>query len=163
MDYCEYSEKVSELIDGQLASEEIEKVKVHLIGCQACKEMHEAFLETRGTIRTFAKSLTRPADRHARDRILRDGIGRPTTLWTGSIRLPIPVAVVMAVIMIGLAVWSVLSNTARRGFEPTRNSVGQTRPTGELVSGQSDLARFDRGGRAVIYKERRSSGELNRQ
>src|SRR5262245_61474332 len=108
MNDCEYSEKVSELIDGALEPEEIDRVKWHLRTCAACSEMHQSFLETRAQLKALGSTLTTRIDQRARNVIINAGQGRPS-IWNRTIRIPIPVAAVLMAVMFGLVIWIVAS------------------------------------------------------
>lgn len=156
MNDCDYSEKVSELMDGALAPEEIDRVKWHLRTCPLCREMHHSFLETRDQLKLLGSSLTPAIDQRVRNRITKASHD-PPSIWSRTVRIPIPVAAVLMAVIFGLVIWFLASERARRGSELDRRpeSTRAAPVTREEPGVQSDLARFDKGGRAVIYKERR--------
>jgi anti-sigma factor RsiW len=150
---CEYSERVSELIDGALAPEEIDAVRRHLGSCAVCRETHRSFLVTREQLQALGASVTSKIDRRALDRITRPSQGRPSFIWNRTIRIPVPVAAALAIAMIALVVW-LFASSSRIGSPPGRTELTRSEPgIREDTAGRSDFARFDHGGRAVIYKE----------
>jgi hypothetical protein len=160
---CEYSERVSELIDGALAPEEIDAIRWHLGNCGVCREMHQSFLHARERLKALGAGVTPKIDRRVLDRIVKPGQGRPSSIWSRTIRIPVPVAAVLAVAIIALVAWLVASS-GRIASQPGRDELTKSAPASRQdPGGRSDLARFDHGGRAVIYKERRSASQTAAQ
>jgi hypothetical protein len=54
---CNYTEKISSLIDGELASSEAREVERHLLHCGECEQVRADFLSLRSQITSFETSL----------------------------------------------------------------------------------------------------------
>jgi anti-sigma factor RsiW len=119
---CEYSDRISELIDGALAPEEIDEVRWHLGSCVVCRETHQSFLDTRDRLKALGASVTPRIDRRVLDRIAKPSRGRPAPIWNRTIRIPVPVAAVLAVAMIALVVW-LIGSSSRIASQPRRDEL----------------------------------------
>lgn len=156
MEHCEFTAQVSELVDEELSSEETERITQHLEFCSACRDAHQSFLRSREQIRSYESV----PDERVQERALAAIINRRgTSLWRGSMLVPLPAAAVFVIVMIGLIVWSVLAGAAKRHIND--QSVNRITPpaAGDVQNdapGAADIARFDRGERLVIYKEHRA-------
>jgi hypothetical protein len=67
---CDCTEKVSSLIDGELALAEARELERHLIGCVECQEARAAFLNLRSKISDFPVDFNLVGQREALSRIL---------------------------------------------------------------------------------------------
>lgn len=70
---CDWTEKISLLIDGELAREESARVESHLATCAACREAHAGFLRLRHEIRAYEHAPDVLAERRALQNILASG------------------------------------------------------------------------------------------
>ena len=50
---CDFSEKLSLLIDGELSPSEAERMREHVNGCAVCTELEQEFLALRHEINTY--------------------------------------------------------------------------------------------------------------
>ncbi|HEY9282300.1 MAG TPA: zf-HC2 domain-containing protein, partial [Pyrinomonadaceae bacterium] len=70
---CDWTEKVSLLIDGELGSEESRSVETHLDDCLACRAAREDFLLLRRRISSYQPDVSLAAQREALRNILAAG------------------------------------------------------------------------------------------
>src|SRR3712207_4906810 len=70
---CDWTEKVSLLIDGELGSEESRAVETHLGDCLACRAAREDFLLLRRRISSYQPDVNLGAQRAALENILAAG------------------------------------------------------------------------------------------
>src|SRR5262245_31884736 len=74
---CEFTEKISQLIDGELSELEAREVQRHLTECVACQEARADFLGFRSEISNYNPSLHPVAQADALQRILGQAVERP--------------------------------------------------------------------------------------
>lgn len=67
---CNYTEKVSSLIDGELAPAETREVERHLLNCAECEQLRADFLNLRSQIASFEASLQPTVQNRALKKIL---------------------------------------------------------------------------------------------
>ena len=67
---CSFTEKISSLIDGELATAEARDVERHLLGCNECQQVRADFLNLRTQIASFETSLQPEAQNRALKKIL---------------------------------------------------------------------------------------------
>src|SRR5215212_3338771 len=67
---CNFTEKVSSLIDGELAPSEAREVERHLLNCSECEQLRADFLSLRSQIATFEPSLQPAVQNRALKKIL---------------------------------------------------------------------------------------------
>ncbi len=67
---CNYTEKVSSLIDGELAAAEAREVERHLLNCAECEQLRADFLNLRSQIGSFETSLQPTVQNRALKKIL---------------------------------------------------------------------------------------------
>jgi hypothetical protein len=70
---CRFTEKISSLIDGELAPGEAREVERHLVMCAQCAEARADFLSLRNQIASFEPSLTPAVQNRALAKILSTG------------------------------------------------------------------------------------------
>lgn len=148
---CDFLEKVSLLIDGELTPVEADQIRVHLSSCRICQHTERDFMRLRHSIRSheFASDLL--AQRQTLWRIV---ALKNVPLWRRKIAVPAPVVALVVVVLAALGTWVGFSGAAgslRRTSERT-GEQGAIRPSEDGF----DLSRFDRGERAVIYKTPRT-------
>lgn len=76
---CDWTEKVSLLIDGELGSEESRAVETHMGDCLACRAAREDFLLLRRRISSYQPDVSLGAQREALQNILAAGGGESPT------------------------------------------------------------------------------------
>lgn len=153
---CHLTEKISLLIDGELGEEEVKETTAHLSACDACQRARDDFLLLRREINSYASEPDMLAQRRILRRILVSG--KPT-LWRRSIRLPVPAFALLLFAVVALGAWlMLLRQTAPAPAEAKPEKVLRETPAPtQGAQDKLDLARFDRGERAAIYKVRRTS------
>lgn len=70
---CSFTEKISSLIDGELAAAEAREVERHLLTCAQCAEARVDFLSLRNQISSFEASLPAAVQNRALEKILAGG------------------------------------------------------------------------------------------
>jgi anti-sigma factor RsiW len=149
---CDFKEKVSMLMDGELGPRESEEVRNHVAGCRACQQAQADFAHLREQIQSYDFT----PDSAARKRALSKVLGPESASgWGRTIALPVPVFAAILICVIALGLWSAsmrlkLGSAGPQGPGARRvidNSAAARPPEGGM-----DLSRFDRGERAVIYK-----------
>ena len=158
---CHLAEKISLLIDGELGEEEAKETAKHLSTCDACQRAYHDFLLLREELNSYAAAPDTLAQRRALQRIL---LSEKPPFWRRSVRLPVPALALLLVAVVALAALLAFVRQA-----PTAPAKAETKPEKVLTKPEPtpgeqdvlDLARFDRGERAAIYKVRRTSqGEV---
>lgn len=74
---CDFTDKISLLIDGELSEHEAREVQRHLTGCAACQEARADFLSFRTEISSYGASLNPAAQADALKRILGQTADQP--------------------------------------------------------------------------------------
>ena len=74
---CDFTEKISQLIDGELSEVEAREVQRHLTQCAACQEARADFLSFRSEISNYNPSLHPAAQADALKRILGQPVEQP--------------------------------------------------------------------------------------
>jgi anti-sigma factor RsiW len=154
---CHFTEKISLLVDGELDADAAKETTEHLSACPICRSTRDDFLRLRGQLNSYATEPDFIARRRALERIL--GSEKPP-LWRRSIRLPVPAFALLLVVFAALAAWlAFIRQTApaqtRAASQPEK--VLKKPAPAEGAQEALDLARFDRGERAAIFKVRRTS------
>lgn len=145
---CEFAEKVSMLVDGELPATEIEAVRTHIAGCPECRNLEKDFLFFRQQVKESfpergkieqAQPWSFPDRKRAR-------------LWGRWGALPAPAAAVLVLALIGLSVWLAASRFNRVSNDTAMRNRSENIPAKiESPPKQNSLARFDKGGRTEIY------------
>jgi predicted anti-sigma-YlaC factor YlaD len=149
---CDFTDKVSLLIDGELAPAEAERMRRHLTGCRVCRQVEQDFLRLRHQIGSYEFETDPIAQRQTLWKVL---ASQSVPLWRRKIALPAPVFALVVVAWMALGMWFVLARTT--SSTPVGGGrVGPVPASANNDPGEMDLSRFDRGERAMIYKERRS-------
>ena len=150
---CEFLERVSLLVDGEMSREESDRVREHIAACAACRRAEQEFLLLRRQIRSY-----RPAPgAYDRAGALRRLAPRG---WEKRIALPVPVFATAVLLALAFVTWS-LAARPPGAAQVARPTQPKTISGGAPLEGQPGFLRFDHGERAVIYKARRTeSGTL---
>lgn len=154
---CEFAERVSLLIDGELPEAEAEKVTAHLENCPECQALEKDFLFFRQQLRESARNESKKYKLPD----FRTAGARP--LWKKGIVVPVPVFAGLILIIAALSIWTAVSRFNDSGI----TSAGRRSPQVSLQNpaeraDENSLARFDRGKRAEIYVISRSESEGKR-
>ena len=67
---CNFTEKISSLIDGELSANEAREVERHLLNCTDCEQLRADFLNLRSQIASFESSLQPTVQNRALKKIL---------------------------------------------------------------------------------------------
>lgn len=104
---CSFTEKVSQLIDGELSATETREVERHILDCSECEQMRADFLNLRSQIAGFESSLQPAVQNRALKKILTPERRVPARGLRWSFGTPAVAfaAVVLVAAMIGLVVY----------------------------------------------------------
>lgn len=148
---CEFTEKVSSLIDGELSAEESERVRTHIAVCASCKAAREDFLLLRREIKDSAFIFA--PDKGAR-RTENSGNG---FIFGRKITLPAPIFAALLLTLIAVS-GSLISSKLKRSEQIiTGGTIKKSSDTDDnepKSSNAESIAKFDGGGRAEIYVRR---------
>jgi hypothetical protein len=152
---CNFTEKVSQWIDGELAAEEAEQVNLHVAACTICQRTQEDFLLLREQIGQYSIKRDHAAERRALAEIL--GTER-VPLWRRKIALPAPAFALIVLLIVALSAWTIATRATKSSLQPAIQSANHAmeKPSEQTAKDGVDFSRFDRGERAVIYTLRRA-------
>ncbi|MCB1023025.1 MAG: zf-HC2 domain-containing protein [Acidobacteria bacterium] len=153
---CEFAEKVSIMIDGELPPEEIESVRAHISECPDCQELERDFQFFKRQIRESAED----SPQIALPRIPALDIDGIAPTRKRGLSIPIPVFVGMVcLILIG---WTGMFYFGEsRSVRLAEDSTIKKAPP-ETSAGERSLARFDNGGRTELFVIPRNGEETNK-
>jgi len=126
---CDFTEKISLLIDGELSEHDAREVQRHLTGCAACQEARADFLSFRSEISSYGASLNPAAQAAALKRILGQSTNQPRVTsvkpklgwsWSFAPRAVAFASLVLAAALIGFIVY--------RGAQTNQSSIAQKNP-----------------------------------
>ena len=110
---CSFTEKISSLIDGELAAAEAREVERHLLTCGECEQLRADFLNLRSQIAGF-ETLQNPAvSNRALKKILsrEDRVPATGLRWAWSMPAIAFAALIVVAVILGLIVYQRPSNT----------------------------------------------------
>jgi anti-sigma factor RsiW len=151
-------------VDGELSSAEANEAAAHLDECQTCRRAERELLRLRTALRQAVARHEPPPElvrrvhgRYARRPALIKGA---RALWERKVALPLPFVALALLMILCLSVFTVSMRLARP--RPAELSAPVRRPPdvpsdAASAGGRIDLARYDRGRRAVIYTVRRDA------
>lgn len=140
---CEFTEKVSLLIDGELSPAELHEVERHLLACAECRQARADFVNLRQQITAYPVLVDINAQRRALASILgaQGGAGRatPAAGWGARLRAAFAAprfnpawAAAFALLVVGVAVAVVFYRNNQRHVSiagvPTNNNTRSTQP-----------------------------------
>lgn len=106
---CTFAEKVSALIDGELASEELPAVERHLLACNECQELRADFMSLRSEISSYPLPAVPPMPARLAQRVSPQISPRPAFLDRLTVvfqnRQAALFAAAVLLMILGLAVW----------------------------------------------------------
>lgn len=170
MDCKEFREILDLYVDEELSPEALADAQIHLADCHACRRAENTLLNLRSNLkltvsqhqpppdlvktvqritesrwREHLGSLTRMTDDHTQ------GSGRS---WGGGIRLSAPVfaLLLLATLTFGILFMAEVFKPAK-SVRKVATTVNSER--GRSAGAADDFARFDHGGRAILYKQPR--------
>jgi hypothetical protein len=118
---CNFTEKISSLIDGELAPVEAREVERHLLSCGECEQLRADFLNLRSQIASFEKSLQPAVQNRALKKILSRERRVPALQWAlGAQAIAFATLLIVGVI-IGLIIYK-----SNRTPQSTQTAVVQT-------------------------------------
>ena len=153
---CEFTEKVSLLLDAELTREESLRVTDHIRACPACRQAEEDFLRLRREIKAYDFQPQPSAQAGVLARILH---AEKPSLWRRGVNVPLPLMASLLAIIIALGVWSAaLRRAVEQPAAPSNPTPVQTHPQQAVVGDGGDLefSHYDHGERAAIYKVHRT-------
>jgi predicted anti-sigma-YlaC factor YlaD len=157
MDCKEFRESLDLYADGELAPEAEATARVHLHECAACRRAEAELLRLRRALKRTVAQQEPPPELVRRVAALTNPRWR--LLWQRHVSLPAPVFALLLLLIVALLVGTV-GATLRQQSKSKQSAVAppvaqQIAPANQPQSGL-DLARFDHGARATIYKIRRT-------
>jgi len=140
---CEFGEKVSMLIDGELSAAEEINVRRHLENCPECRELEKDLLFFRERIREAA------LDDFEKQIYELPVFESEKPFWKRGIMLPVPAFAGLLMVFACLIFWGVYVYLKTPPENLSAGKITPVRP--ENPPAGASLARFDQGGRAEIY------------
>jgi hypothetical protein len=157
---CQYTEKISLLVDGEMSADEILNVEAHLANCADCEVLKNDFLFFRRQIKESTRQMTATADILPNQKLK-----NKKYLWQRQVSIPVSAFALIMIALAAFGVWSAFSRFGRSGNNPvakiTKESASPEKKSAPPEQNEFSLARFDKGGRAEIYTIRRQSGDGN--
>lgn len=174
MDCKEFREALDLYVDEELAPEDLAAARLHLSECRACTRAERELLRLRRALKLAAlkhqpppelvsavNRITQPwwsellrgktAESRAENRL--DDV---SAFWRKQVALPAPVFLLLLLSVMALGLLYAHLRTTSSSQTALQNAPAIKRATSLPQSDDSfDFARFDGGGRASLYKERR--------
>lgn len=146
--HCELTEKISQLIDGELTPEESSPVRAHLLVCPICRAAHTQFLELRARLQTTET----PIDINRQVQVLNTLLAtEKKPAWQSPFFVPWPavVGLVLVSFLGGVIVQAIINPSDTQPRVPEK----QIQPVAKTPSSRAEnrrFARFDHGERAEL-------------
>src|SRR5215213_7617283 len=102
---CNFTEKVSLLIDGELAPAEAREVERHLLSCEECEQLRADFLSLRSQIASFETSLHPAVQNRALKKILSRERRVPALRWAFGTQVIAFATILIVAAIIGLIIY----------------------------------------------------------
>jgi hypothetical protein len=118
---CNFTEKISSLIDGELAPAEAREVERHLLNCGECEQLRADFLNLRSQIASFETSLHPAVQNRALKKILARERRVPALQWAFGTQ-----AIAFATLLIVGAIIGLIIYQNSRAPESEHTAVVQT-------------------------------------
>lgn len=150
---CPQLFKVSLLVDGELTPDEEARLREHLGDCPQCRQAWADFSDMRREIRSIEPQAVQNAEH-----VLANILAPPKSgFWHRTIQVPAPLAAAAVVLLAVLVLWM---GTLQWG----RTSAPGSAPDSLVSQGQGiDLARFDHGGRPLLFKRPKPEGPVGEE
>ena len=160
---CKLTERVSQMIDGELTPEEASEVNLHIADCPVCDQALRDFLSLRQQIVAYEFRGDAVSQQQALRRILR---AYSVPFWRRKFALPAPILALTCLLLLFLIAWATLQRINR-----PPPGAGLTRGTnapdpyqeGRGAESRFDLTRFDHGQRAEIFTAKRTGAGAAQQ
>jgi predicted anti-sigma-YlaC factor YlaD len=149
---CQWTIKISQMIDGELSHEEITKVRAHLASCIICHSAHKDFLELGENLKTYQQNINPVLQQQSLNKIL----ATRAYLWQKKILLPAPA---LAAILCIVFLLGVFINMLNGSFLDPRKQNNQLSNNSKPFV-EKDFSFYDRGKRATILVVKKSSLKL---
>ena len=118
---CNFTEKISSLIDGELAPVEAREVARHLLSCSECEQLRADFLNLRSQIASFETSLQPAVQNRALKKILSRERRVPALQWAYGTQ-----AIAFAMLLIAGAIIGLIVYQNNRAPQTHETAVVQT-------------------------------------
>ena len=140
---CDYTEKVSSLIDGELNQAEMREVERHLVSCEQCEEARADFLSLRSQISNYEASVPGQVQSRALAKILAGRANRATSSvgrswgWNWGYAAGALASIAIVALFIGLSFLKEPEHVAIEFPSPAPSPVVSPTPTPEPDKQQS--------------------------
>jgi len=118
---CNFTEKISSLMDGELAPAEARAVERHLLNCSECEQLRTDFLNLRSQIASFETSLQPAVQNRALKKILSRERRVPALPWAFGTQ-----AIAFATLLIVGAIVGLIVYQSKRAPQSEQTAVVQT-------------------------------------
>lgn len=146
---CEWTEKISLLIDGELADAEARPLQRHLIDCKECQQTRADFLNLRSQISNYVPSLNPAAQDDALNRILGRqqapvrvaAVSKPKWSWSFNPRVAAFASLILLAAILGFVVYRALQHKNTAPIEVTKTNPAPApvpAPSKETTPQQTD-------------------------
>jgi hypothetical protein len=151
---CQFTEKISLLVDGELSEKEAAETEAHLKTCPDCRLLKNDFLFFRREIKDSMREAFTGAEN-----IGLNPKAKQKSLWQRQISFPVPVFALVLIALTAFGIWRVSFRSNQNSNPPkAENSTETIRGEKEAMQqNEFSLARFDAGGRAEIYTVKRTT------
>ena len=171
MDCKEFREALDLYVDEELSPDALAAAHLHLSECAACRDAERNVLSLRRALKVVVSKHQPPAELvravsevsqpwwrkllRLRNSPRETRAVRP--LWRKQIALPAPIFMLLIMSLVGFGLWSTYLRTRQKPLPAgvRRATTAPERETSPAPEAMLDFARFDQGGRASLYKERR--------
>src|SRR5689334_21763383 len=102
---CEFNEKVTLLVDGELSEDESDLVLAHIKTCHLCRKMEEDLLSLRQMIRDYESEPNPIVQKRALTRIM---ASENKFFWKRNVAVPVPAFALLVAVLVVITGWSVV-------------------------------------------------------
>jgi len=155
MDCKVFRESLDLYADGELAPEAEADARLHLSECASCRRAEAELLRLRHALKRTVAQHEPPPELVRRVEALTGAHGQ-RRLWQMRISLPAPVFALLLVAALFVGLVGASLRRAPQSRQSASSPERQPIAPADTVPGGLDLARFDHGERATIYKVRRT-------
>jgi anti-sigma factor RsiW len=170
VDCKEFREVLDLYVDDELSPDAASVARLHLAECAACRVAEREMLRLRGALKLAISKHEPPPELVSavrdtyrpwwRERLRDTGARRVSRharqFWRRQVALPAPVFALLVVALVGFGIISLRLRSAQPQPPAARSAPARaTHAASAPTEASFDFARFDQGGRASLYKERR--------